>query len=105
MASEQATKVLRAGGNLTLIVGEQKQRIVVSREVVLGICKPWEAMFTRFIEASQTEVELSDDDPTAVTIICTIAHLHFDDLPLSLTLQELHGLPTFCDKYDTTALV
>lgn len=62
-------------------------------------------MLTRFIEATQVEVELPDDDPTAVTIVCTIGHLRFDDLPLSLTLRELHESATFCDKYDTTALV
>ncbi|TID25813.1 V-type proton ATPase subunit D [Venturia nashicola] len=103
--STQPTKILRANGNLTLIVGKQKQRILVSRDVVMGICKPWEAMLTRFIEASQAEVELPDDDPTAVTIVCTIAHLRFHDLPLTLTIDELSKLATLCDKYDTTAIV
>ncbi|KAE9988239.1 hypothetical protein EG327_003453 [Venturia inaequalis] len=101
----QPTKILRANGDLTLIIGQQRQRILVSRDVIVGICKPWEAMFTRFIEASQAEVELPDDDPTAVTIVCTIAHLKFHDLPLTLTIDELSELATLCDKYDTTAVV
>lgn len=101
----QPTKILRANGNLTLIVGEQKQRIVISRDVVIGICKPSEAMLTRFIEATQAEVKLSDDDATAVTIACTIAHSKFHDLPLTLTIDELSELATLCDKYDITVIV
>lgn len=104
MATE-SSQILRVNRDLTLVVGQQKERILVSRDVVVDICKPWEAMLTRFIEASKSEVELPDDDPTAVTIVCTIAHLKFHDLPLTLTINELSGLATLCDKYDTIAMV
>ena len=107
MASEQTT-YLREDGDLTLIVGEEKQRVIVCRGTISGVCKAWNTMFTnsKFSEATAPEVEMPDDDPEAMLIILKIAHLKFDQLPgKKMSLDELHNLATVCDKYDTVAVI
>jgi hypothetical protein len=105
MTLESTTQYLREDGDLTLIVGKAKQRIVVSRDVVVGVCKAWATMFTKFAETTSPEVELPDDDPGGVILILAIAHLRFYDLPATLSLSTLNELATFCDKYDAINLV
>ncbi|KAE9988241.1 hypothetical protein EG327_003455 [Venturia inaequalis] len=103
-----ATIHLRDGGDLTLIVGEgeDKTQYVVCRRTICGVCKSWNAMFTKFSEAFAPEVELPDDNPQAILILLQIAHLRFDQLPGgAMSLQELNRLAIVCDKYDAVATV
>ncbi|QDS73124.1 hypothetical protein FKW77_001419 [Venturia effusa] len=101
-----ATIFLRDDGDLTLIVGEEKQRYVVCRRTISGVCKSWHTMFTKFSEASAAEVELPDDNPKAILTILQIAHLRFDQLPAGeLSLDVLNQLAIVCDKYDAVATV
>ncbi|TID25811.1 hypothetical protein E2P81_ATG03600 [Venturia nashicola] len=101
-----ATIQLRDGGDLTLIVGEQKQRYVVCRRTISGVCKPWNTMFTKFSEACAAEVELPDDNPEAILILLRVAHLRFDQLPAGkLSVDEVNNLATVCDKYDAVGVI
>lgn len=103
-----ATIHLRDGGDLTLIVGEgeEKSRYLVCRRTICGVCKSWNAMFTKFSEAFAPEVELPDDNPQAILILLQIAHLRFDQLPGgAMSLEELNRLAIVCDKYDAVATV
>lgn len=106
MAFEQQTTIhLRDDGDLTLIIGEKKQRYVVCRRTITNLCDAWQKMFTNWSEATKPETEWPEDDPNAILIILQIAHLKFDELPETLPPKELNNLAIVCDKYDLVRVV
>lgn len=106
MATQAMTEHLRANGDLTLLVGNDSQRFVVSRDTMCGACPAWERMLNGpYAEASKSEIALPDDDPKVLHILLLIVHLSFKKLPPTITLEELTTLAFMCDKYDTVALV
>jgi hypothetical protein len=45
-------------------------------------------------------IELHDDDPTAVALICNILHYRYDSVPTKLEAKQLGQIAILCDKYD-----
>ena len=45
-------------------------------------------------------VELHDDDPAAITLICNILHYRYDSVPTHLEAEQLGQIAILCDKYD-----
>ena len=45
-------------------------------------------------------IELHDDDPAAITLICNILHYRYDSVPTQLEAEQLRQIAILCDKYD-----
>ena len=45
-------------------------------------------------------IRLPRDDADALHVLLQVAHLKFDSLPGSLSLDQLYKLSVVCDKYD-----
>jgi hypothetical protein len=45
-------------------------------------------------------IELHDDDPAAITLICNILHYRYDSVPTQLEAEQLGQIAILCDKYD-----
>ncbi|KAF2190887.1 hypothetical protein K469DRAFT_512956, partial [Zopfia rhizophila CBS 207.26] len=102
------TITLHEQGDVTLIIGEEEQRVVVSTSILRRASPVWQAMFgERWAESEATEVPLPDDDVEAMVTVLRIAHLRFDEVPQKhgLSFKQLLSLAIICDKYDTVKIV
>ena len=45
-------------------------------------------------------IELHDDDPAAITLICNTLHYRYDSVPTHLEAEQLGQIAILCDKYD-----
>ena len=45
-------------------------------------------------------IELLDDDPAAMSIVCNLLHFRYDPVPTHLAPAQLGKLGVLCDKYD-----
>jgi hypothetical protein len=52
-----------------------------------------------------SELNLTGDDSSALSILLYIAHLHFDMLPTTLSLEQLLVLAVITNKYEATRAV
>ncbi|KAF2016883.1 hypothetical protein BU24DRAFT_406978 [Aaosphaeria arxii CBS 175.79] len=102
------TVTLHEWGDVTLIVGERKRRVLVSSSMMRRASPVWRAMFSKnWIEGSASEVEFPDDNEDAMLLVLRIAHLHFSEIPAkgAMWFGNLVQLAVVCDKYDLVGLV
>ena len=103
-------------GNLRLLIRSEEDTedcgvthiFVVSSHVMSLMCGPWSAMLDperHFTEANYDTISLYGDDPSALKILFRIAHLQFDLVPRSLTVNELMHVSVVVDKYQAMKLV
>jgi hypothetical protein len=102
------TTIIHARGDVILKLneGDSTTRLLVSSQTLALASTVFEAMFNgKFAEGqglsanSPPEVELPDDNPTLMTILCNIAHLRASDVPKELSVLDLADFAILCDKY------
>ncbi|KAF2790127.1 hypothetical protein K505DRAFT_365000 [Melanomma pulvis-pyrius CBS 109.77] len=103
------TVVLAKRGDILLKLGDAnlpKVSLLVSSGALSTVSPVFEDMFNaRFKEgqslssAAPREIELPDDDPLCMTILCKIIHLQIDDIPRQLDVINLANFAVLCDKY------
>ena len=111
MSESRTSDILTAtDGDVWLVT--RLQRFRVSSTAVGMVCRPWEAMmkwpFAQEGHGSNKEpreIEMLDDDPSALEIILNIAHLRFEAVPQSLGFEQLLSLATLTDKYQATRVL
>ncbi|KAI9653574.1 MAG: hypothetical protein M1831_005956 [Alyxoria varia] len=88
-------------GDLTLIVGQDAARILVSRATMRRICAAFDSILepNRRAESTENEFRLPSDSPQAMAIIAQIAHLQFKDLPSYVDAKDVLQLAVAADKY------
>ncbi|QDS75676.1 hypothetical protein FKW77_007578 [Venturia effusa] len=96
-------------GDVLLVVGsdESQMSLQVSSKVLSVASKVFKTMFFgRFKEAVELansstpyEIELPDDDPTAMSVLCAI--LHHAEFTLPISIKMLIQFAVVADKYDT----
>ncbi|KAF2093209.1 hypothetical protein NA57DRAFT_61726 [Rhizodiscina lignyota] len=96
--------------NLTLIVGEGKEKVTfkVIRDALRLASPIWNVMFDPdklYIEGNSNEVCLPKDDTIAMETVLQIAHLRFQEVPTTFDSEELFNLAILCDKYDNAHLI
>ena len=118
MDNQLPTIHLDPSGDLTLITEFEDSetettftRTYVASSQVLCLASPvWKVMFDPqgpwARQSSNTEgFKMYDDDPKALLILLDIAHLNFNRIPRTLTLEQLFQIAILCDKYDTVKLI
>jgi hypothetical protein len=105
-----ATTIIAKNGDVILQVlkdTETSVRLLVSSNVLSLASHVFEAMFDgRFAEgqdlssASPKTIQLTDDNPECMTMLCRLIHLQNSDIPFDLELDALIDLAILCDKYD-----
>ena len=45
-------------------------------------------------------IELHDDDPAAIALVCNILHYRYDSVPTQPEAEQLGQIAILCDKYD-----
>jgi hypothetical protein len=112
-ATEPLPKIIRLDNSydITLVVGptdrskEQHEFLVCTKTLKLASVV-WSAMFSgRFAESLKSEVHFPEDSPKAFLIVLQIAHFKSQDLPESLSKDEMYDLAIFCDKYELGHIV
>jgi hypothetical protein len=75
-------------GDLTLIVGPDKDRFQVSSIALRHASLVWRAMLAGpFQEASATEITFEEDDPEALKVLLLLAHLQFSKVPKQIPFE------------------
>ena len=85
---------------------------LVSSAVMCLASKVWRAMLhsgSRFTEAqiladTCKQAHFYDDDPEALLILLSIAHLAFRKVPVHMEWSLLLNMAVLCDKYDTVSI-
>ena len=105
-----ATTIIAKNGDVILQVIEDAETSVhlrVSSQVLSLASHVFETMFNgRFAEgqdlssASPKTIQLTDDDPKCMTMLCKLIHLQNSEIPTKLELDALIDFALLCDKYD-----
>jgi hypothetical protein len=105
-----ATTIIAKNGDVILQVlkdTETSVRLLVSSTVLSLASHVFEAMFDgRFAEgqdlssATPKTIQLTDDNPECMTMLCRLIHLQNSDIPFNLELDFLIDFAILCDKYD-----
>ena len=81
--------------------GTQQKKFHVRLASLEHISKSWKKKFDgRFAEKWQEIVWFPDDSATAVLTVLRIAHFRWNELPVSMSKDDLIELASLCDKYD-----
>lgn len=97
-------------GDLTLVVGIDKQRLRVSSKV-LAQTPVFRAMllgsFREGLDIPNKEVPLPEDDGYAMKFLLCILHTNFKFLPhpQDVSMNELLNIAILCDKYDLFSII
>lgn len=95
-------------GDVVLIVGQgdEKTRLRVSSHALSCVSPVFKRMLSsNFVEGLPTtqsttrNIELPEDDVTAITTLCNIAHMRSKSVNL-VSFRALECLSIICDKYD-----
>ena len=102
-------EILDPRGDLTLLVGEDGAGFQVCSRTLARSSHFWAVLlYGQFSEgkAQQTghgwQSSLPEDDPEALRVLLLAIHGKFQEMPKSLTLNELANLTVAADKYDMT---
>lgn len=105
-----ATTIIAKNGDVILQVlkdTETSVRLRVSSQVLSLASRVFENMFDgRFAEGqdlsseSPKTIQLTDDNPKYITMVCKLIHLQNSDIPDKLELDDLIDFAIFCDKYN-----
>jgi len=102
---EQAASV-DLGGDVTLTVGngETQVRLKVSKALLSFASKYFATLLGPMFRegadaAANKDIDLHDDDPKAMTVLCKILHMQYDLPEKSLSANELLNLAIVADKY------
>lgn len=94
-------------GDVVLVVGPRKERLRIQSQCLRCASKVFAAMFGPHWREGQglskehpREVPLVEDDADALRTICYIIHHRNDDVPQSLTPEEVLQIFIEVDKYD-----
>jgi hypothetical protein len=108
-------KIIAKRGDVRLQPGKDGKPVgtLLVSSVVLSLASPvFEAMFNEnFAEGqdlsvtSPKRVELPEDEPYALQLLCLITHLQTDDIPDSVPVSQLADFAIVCDKYQCTKAV
>lgn len=60
---------------------------------------------TTLTESSSVDIPLPDDNATVMEIICLVLHMRVQDVPATITENELVELANHCDKYDVLEIM
>ena len=81
--------------------------LLVSSEVLSLTSPVFAALLSpKFLEGNNIRcgvfpaIELHDDDPAAITLICSILHYRYDSVPTQLEAEQLGQIAILCDKYE-----
>jgi hypothetical protein len=107
-----ATTIIAKNGDVVLQVFKDTEtsiHLLVSSNVLSLASHVFETMFDgRFAEgqdlssASPKTIQLTDDNPECMTMLCKLIHLQNSDIPSKLELDALINFAILCDKYDCT---
>jgi len=107
-----ATTIIAKNGDVILQVPKDTEtsvHLLVSSNVLRLASHVFETMFDgRFAEgqdlssASPKTIQLTDDNPECMTMLCRIIHLKNSAIPSKLELDALIDFAILCDKYDCT---
>lgn len=108
--TEQQLITLGLGYDRILLVGTShphgQQRFLVSTWILERASPVWRVMFGgTFRESSQYLTTFPEDSAYAFRIVLQITHLRLQDLPYTMSLENLKEFATFCDKYDLVRAV
>ncbi|OAA62866.1 hypothetical protein SPI_04406 [Niveomyces insectorum RCEF 264] len=99
-------------GDVKLIVKNsngQHESFAVSSAAMARACKPWDRMLNGSFGEARTDhpkiFDFTEDGATALTIIMSIIHFQFSNVPQSVELPTLADLARLTDKYMLTTLV
>jgi hypothetical protein len=94
-------------GDVVLVVGPQNVRLRVHSQCLRCASKVFDAMFRPqwsegqgLFKESPWEVPLVENDADALRTICCVIHHRNDDVPQSLTPNEVLQIAIEADKYD-----
>jgi hypothetical protein len=98
--------------DLTLLVGrnDSSDGVVtfrVNKSSLRLASKPFRAMLSgdRFAESSATEITFPDEKWKPFLVFLQVAHLRSQDVPKTMSMDDLVELTTFCEKYDLGAMM
>lgn len=108
MESQSSTVYFDPWGDLKIIAEGRDQRpktFIVSSSVMRLASPIWRVMLDpqgRFREAKESseEIVFPNDDADALSILLSIAHLGWHQIPESISFETLADLAVLCDKYD-----
>ena len=94
-------------GDIILVVGPQAVRLRVHSLFLRSASKVFNAMFgpnwsegQGLSEQSPRQVIMEEDDPEALRIICCVIHHLNDDVPRTLSPEQVFQIAIEIDKYD-----
>lgn len=105
--------MLHPSGDLLIYHNEFTIPLLLCSKAFALLCKPWAKMVEyRMVMGSEEskedermKIDLSDDDPIALSILLYISHLRFEMVPSFLSLKQLFALSVLTDKYEATRMV
>jgi len=104
-------------GDVILVVGgtSTKVSLLVSSKVLTVVSPISNAMLgPNFQEGKELaestpsaifEMELSEDDPKAMKLLCLMAHSRSDSIPHMMVFSALENLVVLCDKHDCMQVI
>lgn len=101
-----------AAGDLKLLLQHREEWVTfqVSSKAMSLASPVWRAMLDpngpfRESQSDNSEIIFPDDDPEALLILLSAAHLRFQEVPKHLSFERLLNVCVLCDKYDCITLV
>jgi len=112
MEADAQPLTIDSAGEIILVVGgtSAKVSLLVSSKVLTVVSPIFNAMLgPNFREGKELaestpsavfEMELSEDGPKAMKLLCLMAHSRSDSIPHMMIFSALEILVVLCDKYD-----